>query len=78
MAADHVTLMVRKRRWWVWLLVALWLVVEVVLVQTAIASSWEHEPRAAAISWTMAAVLAAVGLRLWYRSGKAARRGTND
>ena len=71
MTGDRHTLTIRKRMWWVWLLAAVWLVVEIVLVQTAVASSWEGEPRAAVINWTFAAVLAAVGLRLWFRpSGK--------
>jgi hypothetical protein len=69
-ADDYVVMKIRRRRWWVWLLAVIVLVVEVVLIQTAAASSWEHEPRAAAISWTLAALLAAVGLRLWFRSGQ--------
>ena len=72
MEGERLTLSVHKRRWWVWLVASLWLAVEIVLVQTAVASSWEHEPRAAAISWTMAAVLAAIGIRLWHRSAKTA------
>jgi len=65
--ADVITITMRKRAWWVWALAGLWLQLEVLLVQTALASVRESEYRASVISWIAAAVLAAVGVFGWLR-----------
>jgi hypothetical protein len=57
----------RKRPWWLWAFAELWLLSEVVLVQTALASARESEYRAATISWIAAAVLAVAGAFGWLR-----------
>ena len=64
---DVVTITMRKRPWWFWALAELWLLLEVLLVQTALASARESEYRAATISWIAAAVLAAGGVFGWLR-----------
>jgi hypothetical protein len=67
MPNEHYTINIRKRPWWIWLLAALWLFVEIVFLQTAVASHRESEPRAALISWIIVIVLAIAGVPLWRR-----------
>ena len=67
--ADVFTITMRKRAWWFWIFAGLWLQLEVLLVQTALASVRESEYHAAVISWIAAAVLAAVGVFGWLRRG---------
>jgi len=64
---DYFTIIMRKRPWWFWATAELWLLLEIVLVQTAVASARESEYRAAAISWIAAAILAAAGVFGWLR-----------
>ena len=64
---DVITITMRKRPWWFWALAELWLLLEVILVQTALASARETEYRAATISWIAAAILAAAGVFGWLR-----------
>lgn len=64
------TITIRKRPWWMWLLAVLWLLLEIVFVQTAIASAREFEFRASTISWVIAIVLLIVGLLIWLRQGR--------
>jgi len=59
---STVTITIRKRPWWFWTLAELWALLEVLIVQTAVASVQESEYRAAAMSWTAVAVLAAIGV----------------
>jgi peptidoglycan/LPS O-acetylase OafA/YrhL len=66
---DVFTITVRRRPWWFWALAALWLLLEIVLVQTALASARESEIRAATLSWIAAAVLAAIGVFGWLHRG---------
>ena len=66
---DLFTITMRKRPWWLWVLAGIWLQLEVVLVQTALASVRESEYRAATISWIAAVVLAAAGVFGWLRRG---------
>ena len=68
-ATDVFTITLRKRSWWFWTLAGLWLLFEVVILQTALASVRESEHRAAAISWIAAIVLAAAGAFAWLRRG---------
>jgi hypothetical protein len=76
--ADTFTVTVRRRPWWFWVLAGLWLQLEVLLVQTALASVRESEYRAATISWIATAVLAAVGVFGWIRQGQPRRPGESN
>jgi len=69
MSEDYYAIRIRKRQWWMWLLAALWLLVEVILLQTAIASHQEAEPRAAVISWIVLIVVGIAGALVWRRQG---------
>jgi hypothetical protein len=66
-ATDVFTITIRRRPWWFWALAGLWLLLQVVILQTAFASVRESEYRAATISWIAAAVLAGVGVFGWLR-----------
>ena len=68
-SVDVFTITMRKRAWWFWILAGFWLQLEVLLVQTALASLRESEYRASTISWITAVVLAAVGVFGWLRRG---------
>jgi hypothetical protein len=68
-SAEVITITLRKRAWWFWVLAGLWLQLEFLLVQTALASVRESEYRAAVVSWIAAAVLAAGGVFGWLRRG---------
>jgi peptidoglycan/LPS O-acetylase OafA/YrhL len=78
MTDATLSITVRKRPWWTWLAAAAWLLVEILLVQTAIASGWEEEPRAAAISWVLAVALVIAGLAAWTRGARRARGAAGD
>jgi len=65
------TVRIRRRPWWAWLLAALWLLLLVAGVQTAVASGWESEYRAAAVSWVLVAALLLVGGVAWWQAGRA-------
>jgi hypothetical protein len=71
--ADTLTIAIRKRPWWFWVLAGLWVLLEALFLQTAWASAREGESRAAAISWIAVAVLAAAGALVWYRPGRSRR-----
>lgn len=76
--ADYFTITIRRRPVWFWILAGLWLPVEVLMLQTALASMKEGEVRAATISWIAAAVLAAVGILSWLRRGRTHIRGESS
>jgi hypothetical protein len=76
--ADTFTITMRKRPWWFWVSAGLWLLVEILLLQTAVASADEGEVRAATISWIAAAVLAAVGALVWLRRGQFQMHGESN
>jgi hypothetical protein len=67
---DTLTITIRKRPWWLWVLAGLWVLLEVLFVQTALASAREGEYRAAAITWIAVAVLAACGVLVWFQQGR--------
>ena len=67
---DTLTVTIRKRPWWFWVLAGLWVLLEVLFLQTALASAGESEYRAAAISWIAVAVLAAAGVMVWFLQGR--------
>jgi hypothetical protein len=56
---------VARRPWYEWLVWAIWLLVEVVLLQNALASGAELEPRAASIFWITFGVLLLGGVIVW-------------
>jgi hypothetical protein len=64
------TITIRRRPWWFWALTGTWLLLEVVFLQTALASVKEGEYRAAAICWIAVAVMAAFGCIAWLRRGR--------
>jgi hypothetical protein len=65
--AGSFTIRIRKRPIWFWVLAGLWLLLEILTLQTALASVKEVEIRAATICWVAAIVLAAVGVLGWLR-----------
>ena len=72
--SETLTIIIRKRPWWIWVLAGLWVAIEVLFLQTAWASVAEGEYRAAAISWIAVAVLAAAGALAWFRQGRSCNR----
>ena len=72
---DVVTITLRKRPWWFWVCTGLWLLLEILLVQTALASVGEREHRAATISWIVVGLLAAFACFAWLRRGGPRKRG---
>jgi hypothetical protein len=77
--ADTITITIWKRAWWFWALAALWVLVEVLLLQTASASMRESEYRAADIAWILAALVAGAGVVAWLRPGRPHRpRGVSE
>ena len=60
-----VTITLRRRPYWHWLLACLWLAGEIFIVQTALASAAEDEYRAATIAWVAAATLAVAAILPW-------------
>ena len=70
MAENYRTITIRKRPWWMWLLAAIWLIVEIFFLQTAIASHQEAEPRAALISWVVVILVGIAGVLVWWRQGR--------
>ncbi len=71
--SDKFVIEIKKRRWYEWLLWVIWLGVEIFVLQCAIASRAELEPRVATIFWITFAVLL-VGAAVVYfmrRSGRA-------
>jgi hypothetical protein len=64
---EFITITMRRRPWWFWALAELWLLLEVLILQTAWASVRESEYRAATICWISAAVIAALGVFMWLR-----------
>ena len=65
MTENH-TIEIKKRSWWEWLLTAIWLFAELFILQNAITSGAELEPRAATIFWVMFFVLLVAGAVIWY------------
>jgi hypothetical protein len=75
---DVFTITVRKRSWWFCALAELWLLLEILLVQTALASARESEYRAATISWIAAAILTATGVFGWLHKGDSRKPSESD
>jgi hypothetical protein len=62
---SSIKIEIARRPWYEWLLWAVWLFVEIALVQNALASAAELEPRAATTFWIMFGVLLLVGVIVW-------------
>lgn len=77
-SADVFTITIRKRPWWFWLLAGLWLLLEALLLQTAVASVREGEYRAATISWIVVSLLAAFGCIVWLRRRRPQKCGESN
>lgn len=60
----------RKRPWYAWLVWLIWLALLVFLVQNAVGSSAELEPRAAMIFWVSAGVVLLAGIVVNFVRGK--------
>jgi hypothetical protein len=69
-STEILTVTIRKRPWWFWVVAGLWVLLEVLFLQTALASARESEYRAAAISWIVIGVLAAGGALVWFLHGR--------
>lgn len=54
-----------QRPWYEWIGWAVWLIVTLIFLQSAIASSTELEPQAALISWIITALLLAFAGIVW-------------
>lgn len=63
---DKYLIEIKKRAWYEWLLWAIWLIVEAFILQNAIASSAELEPRATIIFWVIFAVLLVGAAVVWF------------
>jgi hypothetical protein len=57
---------IKQRPWYEWLVGVLFLLTEVFLIQNAIASSGENEPRAAMLFWVSFFVLLIIGGVVWF------------
>ena len=64
---QEMTIVVRRRPWWMWLLVVFGLAVEIVVLQTAIASAGEAESRASVLSWILAVLIGVPGVWLGHK-----------
>ncbi|MBC8506232.1 MAG: hypothetical protein ISR58_04885 [Anaerolineales bacterium] len=51
--------------WYQWVLWAVWLFLEIIFLQAAVASSKELEPRAAIVFWLLFGVFALGGITVW-------------
>lgn len=64
--SDKFVIEVKQRPWYEWLLWAVWLFTEIFLLQNAIASRTELEPRAATLFWVTFFVLLIVAGVVWF------------
>ncbi len=64
--SEKIVIEIKRRPWYEWLVGALWLLSEVFLIQNAVASSGENEPRAAMLFWVSFFVLLVVGGVVWF------------
>jgi hypothetical protein len=64
--SDKYVIEIKKRSWGEWLAWAVWLFAEVALLQMAIASGAELEPRPAMIFWMSFFVLLIAGAIVWF------------
>lgn len=63
---DKLVIEIKKRSWIEWVLWAVWLFTEVAVLQMAVSSSAELEPRAQTLFWTTFIVLLIAGVIVWF------------
>jgi len=64
--SDKYVIEIKKRPWYEWLLWAGWFIVELALLQMAIASKSELEPRAQTLFWISFFVILIGGAVVWF------------
>lgn len=64
--SNNFVIQIKKRPVLEWLFWAIWLFTQIILLQNAIASSNELEPRAAMLFWISFFVLLIVGGVIWF------------
>lgn len=64
--SDTITITIKKRPWYEWLLWLVWAFVLVFIYQNAAASGAELEPRAATILWVSFVVWLLAGGVVWF------------
>jgi len=67
---DTLKVTIRKRPLWLWVLAGLWVLLEILFLQTAMASAREGEYSAAAISWIAVGITAAAGVLVGFLQGR--------
>jgi hypothetical protein len=64
--SEKFVIEIKQRPWYEWLVWAIWLLAEIFILQNALASSGELEPRAAMLFWVSFFVLLIVGGVVWF------------
>lgn len=64
--SDKYVIEIKKRPWSEWLLWAVWLFAEISVLQMAVSSRAELEPRPATIFWMIFFVLLIAGAIVWF------------
>jgi len=64
--SETTVIQIRKRSWLEWASWVIWFVGIILLVQNAIGSSQELEPRAALILWVSTGIWLLAGLVVWF------------
>lgn len=64
--SKNIVIEIKQRPWYEWLVGAFFLLTEVFIIQNAVASSGENEPRAAMLWWVSFFVLLIVGGVVWF------------
>ena len=64
--SKNIVIEIKQRPWYEWLVGAFFLLTEVFIIQNAVASSGENEPRAAMLWWVSFFVLLLVGGVVWF------------
>ncbi|MBP7964889.1 MAG: hypothetical protein KBG20_21200 [Caldilineaceae bacterium] len=64
--SEKMTIVIRKRSWIEWTSWAVWLIGALLIIQNAIGSAQELEPRSALILWVSLAVWLLAGLVVWF------------
>lgn len=64
--SENFVIQVKKRPWYEWILWALWGITSLYILQNALASGAELEPRAATIFWVSFVVWLLAGVVVWF------------
>lgn len=64
--SESITIKIKKRPWYEWLLWAIWAFILVFIYQNAVSSGAELEPRAATIFWVSFIVWLLAGAVIWF------------